>query len=193
MPAVFLFLALMASDVFAYSTGMQARVYRMFWNPMREGERLDYCNEDKSCCGKPIADSYCKQLRYHHAKRFKFEPNLGLTTYLSGENRCKGWKCSGFAWIECAGQRTYVKPPLSDYSDKLFAKPRWKQYPLAWCHDGKKGCGKQAAYAFCRYQGYLHVKDFKKTRHIYATKQIGGGYLCFGQDCEGFKYIICER
>lgn len=188
-----LLLILFSSYARAFSTGADAQVYRMFWHPMRGGERLNFCNEERTCCGKSIADAYCKKLAYHHAKRFKFEPNLGLTNYLSGKNQCKGWKCSGFAWIECAGQRRYVRPPLADYTDKLFVKPRWKQYPLAWCYDGQKGCGKRAAYAYCRYQGYLHVKDYKTTKHIYATKQIGGGYLCFGRDCEGFQYIVCKR
>ena len=179
--------------VFSYSAGgKEAIVKRIFWNPMRSGERLDYCNEDKSCCGQVVANTYCHIMGYHHANRFRFEPNLGLTHFISGNNACKGWKCSGFSWIECAGKRKYVRPPLSDYTDKLFVKPRWHLYPLAWCYDGHKGCGKRAAYSFCRYQGYEKVKDFRKTFH-YATKQIGGGYLCFGSECGGFEYITCSR
>jgi hypothetical protein len=186
-------LLLVSPLAFSFSSGSKAAtVKRIYWHPMRAGERLDYCNEDKSCCGKVIADSYCHALGYHHANRFRFEPNLGLTHFLDGKNQCKGWKCSGFSWIECIGRRKYVRPPLHDYTDKLFPKPRWNFYPLSWCYDGHKGCGKKAAYAFCRYQGYEVVKSYRKAPH-YATKQIGGGYLCFGSDCQGFDYIICKR
>ena len=179
--------------LYAYSVGHDAIVRRMFWHPMRAGERLNYCNEEKTCCGQPIADGYCKKLGYHHARRFQFEPNLGVTNFLSGIHGCQGWKCSGFAWIECTGKRAYVRPPLADYTEQLFVKPRWKHYPLAWCYDGQKGCGQKAAYAYCRYQGYLHVKSYRSSKLIFASKQIGGGYLCFGRDCRGFDYIICKR
>lgn len=171
----------------------QKRLYRIFWHPQLGGERLNYCNETKTECGKSIANGYCQTLGFHHARRFELAYHLGLTHFLSGKNACQGWQCSGFDWIECAGARNYQQRPESDYSQALFVKPRWKKMRLDYCYDGTRGCGQRAAYAYCRWQGYLHVVSFKKSSNVLASRQMGRGKQCYGKHCEGYEYIICEH
>ena len=172
----------------------QSTVYRMFWHPMMKGERLNYCNEDKSACGKKIADCYCKANGYEKSSRFNQAPNIGLTRFVSGKNECQGWKCSGFDYVECKGERKYHSRPLSDYRQALFSRPRWKNLPLAWCYSqNHKNCGYKAAYAFCRWQGYGKVIKHSVAKCVDATKQIGTGAICVNDNCKGFEYIICGR
>lgn len=171
----------------------QSIVYQMFWHPMFHGERLNYCNESKSCCGKEIAARYCAMLGFNDVRGFKKAANIGFTRYISGRNECQGWMCAGFDWIECVGERTYVRPPVSDFTQELFVYPRWHKFPLAWCYDDTMHhCGKKAAYAFCRWQGYGAVERFAQ-RDVYASKTIGSNKLCITKNCSGFDYIVCKR
>lgn len=183
-----------AQCVFAiYVTEPEASVYRTYWLPSFHKERLNYCNEDKSKCGKKIAHQYCNLLGYHHCDKFKKAAHLGLTHYISGKNSCQGWACSGFEWIKCAGKRTYQSPPPSAYTEALFASPHWHHFNLSYCFEKSKGCGKKAAHAFCRWQAFRKVKTFQKATLALASKHIGDSSLCFGRHCPSFEYIICQR
>ena len=190
-----LFLGFCLSHAMASSlTAPQSTVYQMIWQPQLHGERLNYCNEEKSGCGEEIANQYCHLLGFEKSKRFQQAKHIGLTHFISGKNQCQGWKCSGFDWIECIGHRTYIARPLSDYQHELFVRPRWRKFPLAWCYDAtEKECGKKSAYAFCRWQGYSNVARYTWRKNVYASKQIGTNGLCFGPKCKGFEYIVCKR
>ena len=182
------------STVFASTPPSNAaKIYRMFWQPMFHKQALNYCNETKTQCGGEIATAYCQLMGFHHAKRFRKAPNLGLTNFISGKNMCRGWKCDGFEWIECAGERSYRTIPNSDYRQELFVRPKWHKYSMSWCYANKKQCGKRAAYAFCRWQGYLHAKEISKPKSVPASKEIGTSALCFEEHCKSFEYIVCSR
>ena len=171
----------------------QSTVYRYFWHPMLKEERLDYCHEDRTTCGLPVADCYCKAMGYDKVARFRKAPNLGLTRLMSGANECRGWKCSGFEYIKCQGQRQYHIRPQSDYRQEIFVRPRWHNYPLAWCYQNGHQCGRRAAYSFCRFQGYGKVIKFSPAKCVNASKEIGTSALCYNDDCKGFEYIVCGR
>jgi hypothetical protein len=172
----------------------QTLVYETFWQPMFHGERLSYCDPSETICGQAIAQQYCCLLGYAGVNRFAKAENLGLTRYLSGRHECQGWQCAGFAWIKCFGHRRYHSRPLSDYQHKLFARPHWMKFPLAWCAGKtKKTCGKQAAYEFCRWQGYADVLRFSKPKPVIASRNIHNNELCIEQACKSFEYIICKR
>jgi hypothetical protein len=171
----------------------QSSVLRMFWHPMMKGERLEYCNEDLTQCGKEIATCYCKKMGYTEAKRFQKAPNLGLTRFITGKNECQGFKCSGFDYIECKGERKYYSRPSSDFRHKLFVRPRWHHFPISWCYRNSKQCGKRSAYAFCRFQGYGKVIRYSQSKSVPASKEMGTSALCMNQDCRGFEYIVCGR
>lgn len=174
-------------------TRIQAKVYETFWQPLFRGEQLSYCDEKKLHCGRAIARQYCGQLGYAGVDQFEQAANLGLTSFISGRNRCQGWQCDGFAWIKCYGYRRYQHRPLSDYRQKLFALPYWRKFPLAWCGLHQQDCGKKVAYRFCRWQGYARVKSFSNARSVVASKSIANNALCIQEDCKGFDYIICAR
>jgi len=172
----------------------QSTIYQVYWNPMFHGERLNYCNEDKSCCGRKIASQYCVMMGFNDVSRYQKAPNLGFTRYISGKNECQGWMCSGFDFIECTGERRYSARPLSDFREELFVRPRWKKFPLAWCFDSQaKKCGRRAAYAFCRWQGYGKLIRYSNQKEVPASRKIGTNELCINKNCISFEYIVCKR
>lgn len=181
--------SLLASSI----TPPQSTVYRTFWHPMLKAERLDYCHENRTQCGVSVANCYCKSMGYNEASSFRKAPNLGLTRLISGENECRGWKCSGFEFIKCKGKRTYSSRPQSDYKQEIFVRPRWRNYPLAWCYANHGLCGKRAAYAFCRWQGYGKVIKYSTAKCVHASKEIGTSALCFNNECKSYEYIVCGR
>lgn len=54
---------------------------------------------------------------------------------------------------------------------------------------GSGGCGKPAADAFCRVQGYDHAMIFQRESHA-STRLIDSGRVCSG-DCTAFRQVKC--
>jgi len=160
---------LLSPQLLAYSSARDAVVSRTYWMPRMFGERLTYCDNEHA---RTVAKKYCQQLGFNHQKRYKLETN----------KLC-------FAWIECTG----VRKPTIDFTEQLFYRPRWHNYPLAWCYDTHHGCGARAAQAYCRHQSFARVKSYQAKKHLFITQQIGDEHRCYDKDCTGFKYIICQR
>ena len=104
-----------------------------------------------------------------------------------GSNQvCSGQDfCIAFAYIECTN---------SIPSERVFANPIWKNRRLdgylRWAFD----CGKPAADAFCRVQGYsdaLHAEPDAESGHS-ATRVISSDQICDKPFCRGFQQIICR-
>lgn len=172
--------------------GSQA-FYRDFWFPTYLIQRLDYCAFDGKECGRPIATRYCQMMGYATASDEHIDYNVGVTNYLSTRFQCKGWRCHGFKWITCRG--LFVHSPKRDYFYRLkrYVFPRFDHYRIAWCYEDSKGCGKRAAFSFCRRMGYSRAKSYVKQSHVAATQALGDQQLCFGPTCDGFSEIICYR
>ncbi|MDF1645404.1 MAG: hypothetical protein P1U61_00265 [Legionellaceae bacterium] len=167
--------------------------YRDLFYPQYHGLPLSYCSEDHKTCGLKLASKYCELLGYNKASRMMIAHNVGLTRYPLTKVQCKGWRCDGFKLITCEESLKKIPTPVYYYRMRDFALPRIENYRMAWCYKEKKGCGRRAADAFCRQQGYLRSKGYEKSTEVAATRTIGSGALCFGQACNGFGRITCYR
>ncbi len=184
------FFLLTGTQVFAVQ---EHKATRNFWHPEYLGERLAYCALGDKDCGKKVADSYCKMMGYDNAKQYIIAHNVGLTHYISSRAVCKGWTCDGFKTIACSQNLSRQHPAGYHYRKRHFVYPRYNDYRVDWCYDKKSGCGYKAAHAFCRRLGYIKPIRYQRQSAIHATKTMGSQELCFGSDCDGFKYIDCSR
>ncbi|ASQ46334.1 hypothetical protein [Legionella clemsonensis] len=167
--------------------------YRNFWLPKYHGERLNYCNFDGKECGLALATRYCKLMGYAYADQQIIDHNVGLTNFLFCNARCKGWRCNGFKTIRCVANMSHNPPRAYHYRLRRYVYPRFNNYRVDWCYNGRQGCGRRAAFSFCRRMGYLSVRRYAIEKHIAATEAIGNQKLCFGILCNAFKYIDCYR
>lgn len=175
------------------ASNKQNKAFRSFWHPTFQGERLDFCSFDGKECGKAVANKYCQMLGYDYASQNVIAYNVGLTNFLATRAQCKGWRCNGFLTIDCATGLSHVPPKPYHYREKRFAYPRFNDYRVDWCYDQHNGCGSRAANSFCSRMGFLQAKHFVKEAQISATKTIGSQELCFGNQCNAFKMIVCYR
>jgi hypothetical protein len=148
-------------------------------------DRLDWCLTWATDCGKAAADNFCKRRRFFGASNFAAEPGVGRTR-VSGTNQvCEGSFCTGFKFITCAGR----VPP-----DQVKADPVWKGHRLDACLTWATNCGKPAADAYCRKQGYTEsfysVLDPEPGRS--TTRLIGTDQICSASFCTGFQMILCQ-
>lgn len=167
--------------------------YRNFWTPQYLGQRLAWCSLDGKQCGMPVANQYCQLMGYAAATKVMKASNVGLTNYINTHARCKGWTCDSFMTIVCSKSLQQAHPQSYHYREQEFVYPRYAGYRVDWCLKKGTQCGRQAAWSFCRRIGYMDVKQFSMQKHIGATKTIGSEELCFGELCNGFSKIICQR
>ena len=83
------------------------------------------------------------------------------------------------------------KPPT-----RTFAQPRLGGYRLDWCRLWGRQCGRPAADAFCRRQGFARASQFAIAHdigHRTPTQIIGSGQVCDRRLCDGFNRIVCVR
>lgn len=164
--------------------------YRSFWTPVLQGQRLDYCTSGARVCGLPLADRFCKIMGYESAAQAKIDYNVGFTRHLDNASICKGWSCHGWRMIQCKSQ---FKPQGNNILKQVFYYPRMHWARVDYCYMQGHGCGKRAAYAFCRSMSYEHVSSFKKQAHVLSTCTLGEQQRCFGSRCNGFAHITCTR
>ena len=77
---------------------------RTFFKPKYHGNRLDWCVNWASGCGKPAADKYCEVKGYSHSIVFVKANNIGQSkpTRLIGTGAvCDQGFCDGFKRIRC--------------------------------------------------------------------------------------------
>jgi len=188
---VFVLLGFFVTTVFAANN--KQVFHRSFWQPNYHGQRLAYCTLDGQKCGLAVANRYCNMMGYARSDRQIIANNVGLTNYLDVNARCTGWRCNGFKTIRCRDKISSKPPRAYHYRLRRFVFPRFDNYRVDWCYDGKTGCGRKPAYSFCRRMGYKTVKRYSIQKHISATKAIGNQKLCFGPTCNAFEKIDCFR
>jgi len=62
---------------------------------------LDFCRDFGSACGKPAADSFCRQKGHPDASRFQINEDIGHTAIISTGAICDDPSCDGFTKIQC--------------------------------------------------------------------------------------------
>jgi hypothetical protein len=72
-----------------------------------------------------------------------------------------------------------------------FFSPEWNGTRLNACLSDHQSCGKPAADAFCRMQGYDTALLFQREASA-VTRIIGTDQLCKGANCIAFRQIKCR-
>lgn len=76
---------------------------------------------------------------------------------------------------------------------RVFKKPIFKGYRVDCCLRMNKSCGKPAADAWCRSQGYRHSSNCKiDSNKCSPTYLFGTQSLCTQPFCKGFDEVECE-
>jgi hypothetical protein len=136
---------------------------------------------------------YCQIMGYKKADKKIIANNIGFSNYLGSNQKCKGWQCNSFKLIRCVGEISNKPDKIYSYRYRRFYFPRFDNYRIDWCYENGKGCGKTAAYSYCKRLGYLKARNYKKQDFVPATKALGNQKLCFGKGCLGFSQITCYR
>lgn len=168
-----------------WDSGQEEHTYS---KPRWFDERLDWCLNWGTECGQPAADNFCKRRRFTGARDFEADPNIGHSepTRVSGTNQvCNQSFCTGFKFITC-----YGRIPRK----RVFANPVWKGYRLDSCLTWGTDCGKPAADAYCRSNGFSSSFYFVLDAEPgYAhTRLIGTDQICDQNFCVGFQGITCQ-
>ena len=165
---------------------------KTYRKPRWKDQRLDWCFKWGTDCGQPAADHFCRRRRFSGAKDFRAEPNVGSyePTRVAGTDQvCNQPWCTGFDYITCFG-------PLPH--DQVFAPPAWPleepKYRLDWCLNWERDCGKPAADAFCRANGFLEAIFYEADPGVgtQPTILIGTNQICKEKFCTAFQIITCR-
>ncbi len=177
------FLSLLVTDFFT-SKGYSETV--RFHNPQVSGIPLDWCLTWATNCGQPAADYFCRWKGFERASGFAEAVDIGYTKILKTGQICRASFCDGFAYIDCVrGQAT----------TRQFNYPTVHGYRLDWCRRWATDCGKGAADAFCRLQGFSSAQSWAIDPDIgnrSPTFVIETGQICNQNFCDGFRYIVCQ-
>lgn len=64
---------------------------------------------------------------------------------------------------------------------------------LDWCLAWERDCGKPAADAFCKEQGYDAARSFEPHKTGALTWLAGDEQICSGAQCTALAQVVCER
>lgn len=79
---------------------------------------------------------------------------------------------------------------------RTFDNPKYNGDRLDWCLNWGKGCGREAANAYCKSKGFEKATSFSQASNIGArrsTRLIGTGAVCDQDFCDGFRRITCFK
>ena len=78
---------------------------RYFASPTVGGDRLSFCTNDGTVCGKPIADAWCQAVGFEQALNFQRDRSRSnrptVTRYADTGGLCRGKNCQAFRQIKC--------------------------------------------------------------------------------------------
>lgn len=80
-------------------------------------------------------------------------------------------------------------------ASKTIAEPMFNGNRLAWCANWAIDCGKPAADAWCRINGFGEALRFSREARVgklSPTRLIGTGAICDSEQCSAFRAITCE-
>jgi hypothetical protein len=167
------------------NTSADNKLYRQ---PRWLDQRLDWCLNWGTDCGRPAALAFCQRRRFEDVVAFSPEVvGKSQPTRLIGSNQvCSGFdNCTAFASITCTR-------PIP--ANRVDANPKWKGNRLDVCLQWGTNCGKPAADAYCRTKGFSEAFSFFQdlVPGDVPTRLIGTDEICTGSGCRGFQQIICQ-
>ena len=196
------------------SIGLAEAENKTFENPMIGTNRLDWCADWGKGCGADAATAWCKTNAYDHSVNVQQAPDIGAsapTKLIATGEVCDQSYCDGFTSITCATAELPAvtapvtpeapapdaaapaeAPAVAETASKTFKNPAHEGVRLNWCFDGEGGCGKKAAEAWCKQQGFSSAKDFKYVSAIKPTIQIGSGKTN-KKAAKAFSRVTCVK
>jgi hypothetical protein len=174
----------------AASGGAALAVEKVFPKPKQGGDRLDWCLNWGTDCGKPVAEVFCKAKGYAKSTGYGMAADIGGATptrLITTGAVCDQPYCDGFSYIKCF-------KPGGGGATASFGKPKYKGNRLDWCVNWSVGCGQEAATAWCKTKGFAKAVGFKMAPDIGVatpTRLIGTGAVCDQGFCDGFTFITC--
>ncbi len=165
----------------ALATPLQAGQER-FNNPKVGKYALDYCRVWGKECGKPAADAYCRKRGYSKAIKFGVQKDKPPTRVIHGGKVCNEPYCDRISWVACLA-KTYDNPKLKGH--------KLPPYPLDYCRDWGKNCGKPAADAYCQSRGHTRSVSFKVKKDTPPTRVIRGRMVCDDAKCDLISSVTC--
>jgi len=178
---------LVAAALLLFSLRPSAAEDRIFNAPRHNDLRLDWCFTWSKDCGRPPALEYCLRKHYFDVRDFKAEVvgKSAPTSLMGSSQTCKGIAaCTAFAYITCTS-----KIP----TNQIFVNPVWKDYRLDVCLTWGKDCGKPAADAFCKANGFSEsLNAVADAGRGYAPTRIVSNDQIYKENCVGWQQIICR-
>ncbi len=78
----------------------------------------------------------------------------------------------------------------SEAAVRNYFAPQLEGAHLDACLASANTCGKPAADAFCKAEGFIGALTFQRQTG-FSTKRLGSGQTCEGDGCTSFKQIKC--
>lgn len=101
-----------------------------------------------------------------------------------------------FEWrLPAAALALSMAAPAVAASSRNYFYPDYLGQPLAFCLDGNRYCGRAAATAWCKANGYDDVLSFARRTNTGSDqlRHADTGNLCASDNCMGFRQIKCIR
>jgi len=181
----------------------------IFHNPTYRGNAVDKClySRGDRQCGKPAADRYCELNGYRESISYDLRERAGNTFLLGSETSCRGSSCDALRAVACKNRfNTDTRPPTRPPSrppnypptqppassqDKLFRTPSVNGYPLDRCLYRGRSCGKPAADAFCKKEGYSQAEGYRIS-HSHNSWYLKENRACNNNSCQAITSLQCK-
>jgi len=155
-----------------------------FDDPTHHGKLVDWCLSFQTDCGKPAADAYCTMNGYGEATKYPKRRTYGDETLTMKQlSTCSPAHnvCDTFDYITC------------QVNEQTFENPMEHNRVLDGCYKFDSGCGKAAAYAYCKDKGFSRAKEYSQIESKEETMSIGDHAVCdpAWHRCNTFSYITC--
>ncbi len=101
--------------------------------------------------------------------------------------------------LACAGlalaMSAFLAATQAQAQARNFFSPGYLGQPVAFCLEGNQECGKPAATAWCRTNGYEQALSFARRTGTEGEQLrfADSGNLCTGSNCIGFRQIKCFK
>lgn len=151
--------------------------------------RVDWCLRWANDCGKPAADAFCRSRGFAEAKSFADELTGGPTWVMHDEQICAMKDCRALKSVRCEGFETGRTMPVK----ATIEGPRINGIALSSCLYPSRGCGQEAASAYCVAAGYAEAKSFGQGGGGAPSIHLGDRTQCSGPQCRSITHVVCTR